>query len=224
MSIHTSPSIKEIATAMNVAQTKMHGAHKNSANPFFKSSYANLESVMDAIREATAGLGISYMQLSAVMVTDNGPIYGITTRIMHVSGEWIEGFYPVICAKQNDPQAFGSATTYARRYALSAAFGVVQVDDDGEGATYRNPPPPSAPPKSKPANKAPAAAASSSAPGDYIPKFGQYRGTKISAIGKTKLLGYVDYLESGAESSGQTLTGQFKEFVDNAEAYLAGEK
>lgn len=151
--IKSSETIEKLATALNQAQNNIKGAVKDSQNPYFKSSYANLESVIEALREPLAKGGLSYTQLSSPVEMGEGFTWCAVTRIMHTSGQWIEGYYPIICAKPNDPQAFGAAYSYARRYALSAAFGVAQVDDDAEAAMDRKQPPQRQPAPMPPANR-----------------------------------------------------------------------
>jgi hypothetical protein len=133
----TSLGIAEIATALCKAQASMGGAHKDSANPFFKSRYADLASVMRAIREPFASNGLSFIQCP--IVNDDG--VGVTTRILHSSGEWIEGTLVLPVAKR-DAQAFGSALSYAKRYSIQAMAGVPSTDDDAELALGRASAPP----------------------------------------------------------------------------------
>ena len=138
-----SESIKEIATALNKAQAEMSGAKKSSKNPFFKSSYAHLEEVINCVKEPFANNGLRYMQFPRA--TDG--FAGVETIIMHTSGEWISGELLLNCAK-NDPQGMGSAITYARRYGLQSAAGLPSEDDDGNYATAPSKPaytPPPAP-------------------------------------------------------------------------------
>lgn len=122
--------MKNIAEALSKAQAKITGAVADSANPFFKSKYADLSSVMTAIRIPFAENGLSYTQGCRL----DGNSWVLSTTLLHSSGETLSFDYPVICAKQNDPQAFGAAVTYARRFSLSAIAGVSQVDDDGNTA------------------------------------------------------------------------------------------
>lgn len=129
----TSESIKEIASAMNKAQAEMTAAKKDSKNPFFKSSYADLGSVVLALKEAFCNNGLSYVQVPLMEESS----VGVTTRLMHSSGEWIEGTLTLPMAKL-DPQGAGSAITYARRYALQAMAGIPSADDDAEFAMGRN--------------------------------------------------------------------------------------
>lgn len=129
-----SESIKELATALCLAQAEMGGAVKDSNNPFFKSSYADLTSIIKAIKEPFAKHGLSYVQLP--ITSDGGKGMGVTTMLLHKSGEWLQSEYLLPMAKI-DPQGAGSAITYARRYALQAMVGIPAVDDDGEAAMFR---------------------------------------------------------------------------------------
>lgn len=132
-----SDQINEIASALSKAQGKIKGAVKDSANPFFKSCYADLQSVWDAIREAFVQNGLAVTQ--TMEQSDSGQLYLLTT-LMHSSGQWIDSKFPIVPLK-NEPQALGSATSYARRYSLAAIAGVYQTDDDGEAAQARAPAP-----------------------------------------------------------------------------------
>jgi ERF superfamily len=131
--MNKSESIAKLALALSKAQSAISGAVKDSTNPFFSSKYANLESVVDAIRGPLADNELSFTQLT----TKNEQGLFVNTLIMHSSGEWLEGSYPVVCAQPNDPQKLGAAMTYARRFSLSSAFGVPQVDDDGNTAAEK---------------------------------------------------------------------------------------
>jgi len=128
-----SESIKEIAAAMNKAQAEMTAAKKDAKNPFFKSKYADLGSVILALKEAFANNGLSFMQ--SPFMTDGG--VGVETLIMHSSGEWLEGELTLPLDKPT-PQAAGSAITYARRYALQSMAGIPSADDDAEFTMARN--------------------------------------------------------------------------------------
>ena len=128
----SSESIEKLALALCSAQGEMGGAVKGSANPFFKSSYADLTSVIKAIKEPCFKNGLSYVQLPH----RDGNSIGVTTRLIHTSGQWIEHEFTLPMVK-GDPQAAGSAITYARRYALQALFGIPAVDDDAESSMLR---------------------------------------------------------------------------------------
>lgn len=129
-----SETIGKLALALSKAQAKIIGAVKDSSNPFYKSKYANLEAVMDAIRVPFADNELSYVQ--PIVVIDSLPY--VKTILMHSSGEYIESIYPVIAKEMNDAQKVGGGVTYARRYALAAIAGVPQIDDDAEAAVGRN--------------------------------------------------------------------------------------
>lgn len=133
----TSLTIAELATALCKAQGEMGGAHKDSANPFFKSRYADLASVMKAIRLPFASNGLSFVQCP--ITTAEG--VGVTTRIIHSSGEWIESTLILPVAKM-DAQAYGSCLSYAKRYSIQAMAGVPSTDDDAELALGRASAPP----------------------------------------------------------------------------------
>lgn len=124
-----SESINEIATALNNAQHLICGAIKDSTNPQFKSQYADISSVIEAIRKPCAENGLSYTQFP-VIGGSSEQLY-LETTIMHNSGQWMSNIATIPMIK-NTPQAVGSAITYLRRYSLSAIFGVPQADDDAE--------------------------------------------------------------------------------------------
>ena len=128
----SSESMKNLAEALCSAQATMGGAVKDSANPFFKSSYADLTSVIKAIKQPFADNGLSYTQFP--VSNENG--VGVSTRLMHISGQWLEMEYTLPTVKK-DPQASGSAITYARRYALQSIAGIPTADDDAESAMLR---------------------------------------------------------------------------------------
>lgn len=128
--METSDSIKQIAPALLAAQQAIAFAAKDSKNPAFKSSYANLESVIDAIKAPLNGAGILFSQSFSPSVPG---FLSLTTCLIHTSGEWIKDTLNMPLQKQ-DAQGYGSAATYARRYALAAITGLYQADDDGTEA------------------------------------------------------------------------------------------
>ena len=128
-----SESITDLATALCLAQAEMGGAIKDSNNPFFKSSYADLTSVIKVIKEPFAKWGLSFVQLPVTSAGGNG--VGVSTMLMHKSGQWLQGEYLLPMDKVT-PQGAGSAITYARRYALQALVGIPSVDDDSELAMF----------------------------------------------------------------------------------------
>lgn len=130
----TSEQTNEVATALAKAQGAMHPAIKDANNPAFRSKYADLTSVWEACREPLTKHGLSVLQ--DVTTTPEG--IQVTTRIAHSSGQWIELGPLTVPLDKPTAHGVGSATSYARRYALSAAVGVVADDDDGNAASERN--------------------------------------------------------------------------------------
>jgi hypothetical protein len=125
--------IDKLAEALAKAQGEMHGAAKDRANPYFKSQYATLASVREAIREPFTKYGLSVTQ--PITRTDDG--VKITTLLLHSSGQWISEEFDVPASKL-DAQGLGSAATYGMRYSLQAIAGVAPddaSDDDGNHAT-----------------------------------------------------------------------------------------
>ena len=132
--MNRSDSIAAIAAALAKAQGVIEGAVKDKTNPAFRSRYADLGAVWEAIRLPLSGNGLSVLQQIS---TDDNRV-ACTTLILHSSGEWIEFAPFVVPVSKQDAQGFGSAATYCRRYSLMAAVGIAPVDDDGEGAVGRN--------------------------------------------------------------------------------------
>jgi hypothetical protein len=129
--MNKSESIKNIAGALVKFQASVSKVGKESSNPFFKSKYASLANILDTIQKPLSECGLAISQFP----DENA----LTTIILHAdSGEWMESSYVMPVAKQNDPQAMGSAMTYARRYALGSILNLnIDDDDDGEKAMGR---------------------------------------------------------------------------------------
>lgn len=126
----SSPEITELAEAMILVQQTLSPALKDAENTFTNSRYATLHSVMSACRDALLKHGIWLTQYP-VSVESNQ--LGLVTKIVHAeTGQWQASLLTMPLPK-NDPQGYGSAMTYARRYGLSALIGIVtESDDDGE--------------------------------------------------------------------------------------------
>lgn len=124
-----SRELDKLATALAKAQGEIEGAVKDKSNPAFRSKYADLGAVWDAIREPFSKNGLSVVQFPR----RDGNSVEVETILLHSSGQWMSGTFSVPTAKQ-DAHGFGSATTYARRFSLSAVCGVAPVDDDGNAA------------------------------------------------------------------------------------------
>lgn len=131
-----SESIAALAGALALAQLEIGGAVKGKSNPAFKSKYADLSSVWDAWQAVGPAQGLAVIQLPGAYV--DGRVT-MTTIIAHKSGEWLRETLSIPLSKQ-DAQGYGSALTYARRYALAAFVGIAPEDDDGNAAVAQSAP------------------------------------------------------------------------------------
>lgn len=122
----TSESIKSIAPALLEAQKNIDNAVKDSKNPFFKSSYADVNSVIEACKHQLNSVGISIHQ----PVESDANSNFVITRLQHTSGEFMETSMLLLPVK--NMQELGSAITYARRYSLQSWMLMGAVDDDAE--------------------------------------------------------------------------------------------
>lgn len=126
-----SESIKNIAKALIEFQAKVSKIKKDAKNPFFKSNYASLSNIQDAISNPLSESGLTYSQ------SPTG-VNGLCTILIHAeSGEYLMDDFIMPVSKQNDPQAVGSAITYAKRYALAGVLGL-NIDDDDDGNKAAN--------------------------------------------------------------------------------------
>jgi len=128
----SSEKITDLAKSMVAVQRELVPALKDGINSYTNSSYATLKSVMEVCRNVLLSHGIWMTQYP--ISADPGHL-GLVTKIVHVStGQWQSSFIHMPLPK-NDPQGYGSAITYARRYGLSALVGIIsEEDDDGQGA------------------------------------------------------------------------------------------
>lgn len=131
--MNKSESIVEISKAMAKFQSEVKQPFKDANNPFFKSKYVPLESVVESITSIAPKHGISFVQWAS---NDDTGRVGVSTMIMHTSGEYIE-FDPVYMnADKNTAQGAGALISYLKRYSLSAVFGITSdQDDDGNHAS-----------------------------------------------------------------------------------------
>jgi hypothetical protein len=130
--------MKNIATALVQAQKAFGPALKSATNPHFRSKYADLAACVDAVMSSLNAAGIALIQ--KCYDCDNGVM--VETVFVHESGETLECGILHVPASKQDPQGYGSALTYARRYSLMAACGIAPEDDDGNAATRKAVPTP----------------------------------------------------------------------------------
>ncbi len=121
--------MKNIAKALSKFHSLVPDIKKDSDNPFFKSKYAALDSIIPAIKKPLEDSGLTFTQIPI-------GVCKLKTILIHIeSGETIDGEYEMTPAK-NDPQGQGSAITYMRRYALVSMLGLnTEDDDDGNSAS-----------------------------------------------------------------------------------------
>ena len=120
----------EICKALVTAQRNFAPALKTATNPHFKSKYADLSACVEAVLDALNDAGIMLMQ--KCHPCDDGVL--VETMFIHESGEQLSAGKLHVPAAKSDPQGYGSALTYARRYSLMAACGIAPEDDDGNAA------------------------------------------------------------------------------------------
>lgn len=128
-----SPTIGAIAAALAKAHAQFEAVTKDAANPFFKSRYADLATVISATGDGLSANGLALIQ-SPGNVT--GKSLCLTSMLVHSSGEWFRSELEMPL-KEATAQGVGSAVTYARRYAAQAFLNVAGEDDDGNAATGR---------------------------------------------------------------------------------------
>ena len=129
-----SSKIDKLAGSLAKAQSEMGGVAKGKVNPFYKSSYADINSCIEACMPALNKHGLSISQGNRFCATTG---YYITTTLLHESGQWLRSEIRIPLTNKKDAQEIGSACTYGRRYGLTSMVGLAQIDDDGN-ATVNN--------------------------------------------------------------------------------------
>jgi len=127
--------MKNIASALVKAQKAFGPALKTNTNPHFKSKYADLSACVEAVIDALNNEGIALIQ----QTHDDSTGVTVETMFLHESGESLTSGKLHVPASKQDPQGYGSALTYARRYSLMAACGIAPEDDDGNAASQTRP-------------------------------------------------------------------------------------
>lgn len=127
--------MKQIATALLKAQSEMSNPKKGATNPFFKSKYADLNAIREAVIPTLNANGISVLQPIVHVDSKNF----VKTILLHESGEMLESLTEIVYNKVNDAQAQGSGISYARRYSLQSFVCVGADDDDGQKAVEPKP-------------------------------------------------------------------------------------
>jgi hypothetical protein len=207
-----------------------------------KYSYAELSDVIEAVRPMH-DFGLSYMHTLEM----RGENLFMCTTLMHSGGGELTSWHPLPNPIGMDPQAFGSALTYARRYSLSALMGIASEDDDDAALAQDQTPPQahkSAPPlrvRAKEAHPNPRTYALTGLmsvpakddldqalgqpeafddPGQYTITFGKFKGKRLNQIDTDALWSYLEYLDKQSQLQNKPITGVVKEMIDTSTAYL----
>lgn len=191
-----SPMKSELAFALAKVQGAIVPPKKDTANPFFKSKYADLAGVWESVRGLLSSNGLAFLQLP----TADGQRVSVTGKLMHVSGESIESTITGNAA-DTKPQSIGSCITYLRRYQMSAMLGIAAEDDDGNAASGNDAP---VLKQKTPAQERPGF--------DKSVPFEQHRA-ELEAKEKAK-----------AAPAGQIDHGQFVDYIKNAREVGRGKK
>ena len=120
-----SEQINELAAALAKAQGEMKNVKKTSENPFYHSTYAELDAVWDSVRPVLSKHGLSVIQGTG---QNDGDVH-VTTMLLHSSGQWIRSTLTLPIGEKHTAQAVGTAITYGRRYSLSAMVGIASEED-----------------------------------------------------------------------------------------------
>ena len=124
----TSESITSIAVALHKFHGLMGKVGKDAVNPHFKNKYASLSNIIEATTPHLNAVGLSVIQLPCES--------GLETMLLHTSGEYISSVSLTPCKDASNPQALGSALTYAKRYSYAGALNLnIDEDDDAQRAT-----------------------------------------------------------------------------------------
>jgi hypothetical protein len=127
-----SETIAELAKALVKFNSKVSKISKDANNPFFKNNYATLDNIIDEVRPILTENGLSILQIPS----GDGENVIMKTLLLHESGEFLESDELIMKPVKNDPQALGSAISYARRYSLNAFLSLnTGEDDDGNNAS-----------------------------------------------------------------------------------------
>jgi len=134
--MNKSDTIVKLAEALAKFQGEVKNPPNTAVNPYYKSKYAPLGEVLNTVRPTLGKYGLSFFQNQ---VTDENGKLGVTTMLMHSSGEYIESDAIYASPEKNTPQGLGSVSTYLRRYQLSSILGIASEDDDDGNANEAQP-------------------------------------------------------------------------------------
>lgn len=205
-----SESIVKLAIALSKMQSELEPLKKDSSNPYFKSKYADLSSVWDVLREPLTRNGLAVIQEPGTY--ENKLV--LYTTLIHISGEYIRSAFEIPVLKQ-DPQGYGSAITYARRYTLQAITGLAPEDDDGNAASTQ----PINGSYSKPAVVAASSLSKEGWTGKEIIKGGKNDGKAWEELSGDTIQWYLDNSKSPAIKSMALKEMQRRDELDQEQGY-----
>jgi hypothetical protein len=176
-----SEQIESLYKALVKAQAEFKPIHFDAINPHFKNKYATLGATQESVRPILAKHGLAVIQS---LETDSHGEYFVETLLIHESGQSLKSKTGLIIDRKN-MQGLGSATTYAKRYAMQAMLGISgDDDDDGNIAS-----------KSKPAPQKPNETYKKVEPKDFVLNMGsdEIKGKPLGELTKEQLISITDY-------------------------------
>jgi len=195
----TSEFIDELAPAIVAAQAAMGVATKDTANPFYKSKYADLASILEVCKEPLNKAGLAILQ--PIM---NGSYPGwvkVKTILLHQSGQWASSSVEFPATK-DDCQGYGSACKYARRYSLESFICIPAQDDDGNAASQSVAGKPIAKPiPQRQPRTTPAQASGPKMP--FTDRFGEWKGKLLCDVPSNTISDFLDSLEIAIDDPDQ---------------------
>ena len=199
-----SESIAKLAEALSKAQAAFPEIKKNrKANMgTYSYKYADMADILAAVTKPLAENGLALTQSPTVI----GEKLMLETMLIHSSGEWLSGIYPL--ASFDNPQAMGSEITYARRYTVTAMLGI-QADEDDDGALSKDTP-----------RKAKVDQVDDVDPSEYKITFGKFKGRQLKEITIHELADYVAYIENKAVEDKKPIVGQVAAFIKSATKFI----
>ena len=222
-----SEQIDKFVPAFIKAQEQINHAVFDSTNPAFKSRYASLEAVVNAVKAPLNKNGFALTQ----SLTFSPDATTVVTQLTHISGQWMRSYIPLMLDK-NSAQGQGSAITYARRYSLLAICGMGADDDDANAASKAPPsgnrstgdnmstrPPAGIATKPAPSKPADSPKQSAGALGDYKCTFGKSKGKTLSEMGVSGVSAMMSFIKTKADEKFRE-SDQAKTFMFMAEAFL----
>lgn len=199
--LRTTPTIGELCKALAKAQAETEAAPKDSQNPHFKSSYADLASVWATGKGPMTKNGLSIVQ--GLRFEGSHAQWICTTRLMHSSGEWAEGDYPIVLDQRAGPQPFKSSVTYARRASLEMILCIASDDDDGNTAQKATPQKVFTP---KPQNKTDEG--EPIRPEDFVMVIGEHSGQILRDVPTQSLKSFIKWIDNQAKA-GKNISSAF---------------